>query len=249
MKFKPSKKLSIFFILLLAIGLLVTLYEASRRQEIRQRAQPTLACPVAQAICRWDPLTGGVTRYNVTIKELDSGIVIKSEWISHPTTELAFLASAAKTYTCEIYAENSCGPGPKNIARATCPSETSIPTKTPTPTPSPTLIPNQTPTPTPTPTPTAKPTVTPTPTSTPTPTPTSIPTSTPTPTLIILPTSTPSPSVEPSPTPTFTPTPTQFIAQATPQPTLPPTGDKNTILFGAGGIILTIIGGILLFLL
>ena len=61
-------------------------------------------------------------------------------------------------------------------------------------------------------------------------------------------TATPTP-ITAVPTPTLTPIPTQFIAQITPTPTLPPSGIGNTALIGIGGLIFTIIGGLLLILL
>lgn len=219
-----------------------------------------VSCEVTQAICRWDDTQTGITRYHVKVTETGSGSEIFNGWVNHPTAEYVFPASPDKTYKCDVYAENECGPGPTTSATTTCPgvSITPTPTSTPTPTPTltpvpPTLTPTLTPRPTatPTPTPTPTPTETPAPTLTPTATPTGIPipTSTPVPTSIVtsISTSTPIPVA-----PTFTPTPTpvQYIAQVTPRPTLPPTGDsKTTIMLGVGGIILTIIGGLLLFIL
>ncbi len=123
---------------------------------------------------------------------------------------------------------------------------TPIPTHTPTPTPTATPIP-----PTPTRTPTPTPTNTPTPTRTPTPTPTGTIAPTPTPTSTPIPTATPVPTtvivyVAPAqPTPT-TPA-VVIIAQATPRPTVAPTGTTETsIAFVTLGTIFTLFGLIIL---
>ena len=129
---------------------------------------------------------------------------------------------------------------------------TATPTRTPTPIP-PTPTATRTPTPTGTLTPSPTPTRTPTPvpgsTSTPTPTGTLTPTATPTTTLIaVIPTATPTiPILLPTATPV---PPTQIIVQATPVPTLPPTGFAETTIFaGSLGTVLAIIGFIIFFAL
>lgn len=145
------------------------------------------------------------------------------------------------------------------------PTSTLTPTLSPTVTPTGTLTPTLTPTITNTPTPTL--THTPTPTRTPTPTASLTPTRTPTPP----PTSTPRPPNTPPPTtvvvqgPTSTPAPTTVIVQGptntpfptgvpiptnTPRPTIVPTGDSATsAIIGIAAAVLTVIGGIVFFLL
>jgi len=86
-----------------------------------------------------------------------------------------------------------------------------------------------------TPTPTPQATATPTATLTPTPTPQA--------------TATPTATLTPTPSPTPTPTPTP-PAVTTPTPTIAPSGPSDVIIgIGAFGIILSIIGGLLLFAL
>lgn len=141
----------------------------------------------------------------------------------------------------------------------TTPTNTPVPSPTPTGTLTPT--PTKTPTPTPTATPTPTRTPTPTPTNTPTPTPTPIPTATPTP----IPTSTPVPTATPAPIATVPPTAAPVPPTATPvvvaiapttpvvppkaQPTVAPTGSIANSIMAAGVVIVTIIGGALLFFL
>lgn len=91
--------------------------------------------------------------------------------------------------------------------------------------------------------------ITPTPTQTLTPVPTQSPQETPTPTSTSTSTLTPTPTPTAEPTPTPTPTITPPVV-TTPTPTIAPSGPGDVIIgIGIFGIILSIIGGFLLFIL
>lgn len=261
-----------FFGILLAItlvgGLGLTLYQVRENQDTRQRASEgdNLSCQLTDATCKWDSVAGSAIRYNITIKNTNTGAVIKSGTTT--STSYTFPIDLGVTYTCEVTAQNDCGVGPLASAVNSC-SAASTPTPTPTRTPTPTFTPTPTasPTATPTPSPTPKPTLTPTPTPTPkptltptpTPTPTPIPTATPMPTATPFPTPTPVPPL-PTPTPviappivyvqpTVTPTPTLIPPQVT-QPPIPKAGSTGPGFWIAlGGTALTIIGTAVFFLL
>lgn len=263
---KPSRKsltiLSIISLLFLFIAIFLTVREAQRQQEIRQRASGP-ACQVTLAICRWDPLPGA-TAYTVRVTEVGTGVIIKPDQsVSSSTLLLLFPAQPEKTYKCEVSAQNSCGNGPvvasplvicpglpTPISTPTpIPGATSTPTPivTPTSTPGPTAASTPTATPTPTPTPTPIPTSTPTPTPVPTATPTPVPTSTPVP----LPTPTPVVIVVATPVPPvsqFTPVPTQIVI-AQPSPTIVPTGINGPIWAGGFGLALIVFGFILILII
>jgi len=122
-----------------------------------------------------------------------------------------------------------------NVLSSTTPASVTITgAATITPSPTPTQSPSQG-----TPTPTLTPALTQTPQGTPTPT--------------LTPALTQTPQATPTPTLTLTPTPTPTTAPPVvtrPTPTLAPTGPGDIIVgIGAFGIILSIIGGFLLFIL
>ncbi len=269
MHIRISKRLfiGIIVLLILGVGLLIALFQSQKQQEIRQRAaEPGVgSCPVEGASCEWDPVEGA-TSYTYSVKDTSTGAIIKGGSVPAGTTKVTFTPEPDKTYRCEVNAVNNCGPGPVGEGTSTCAAgPTLTPTETPTPTITPTLPPGVTPTLTLTPTVTE----TPTPTVTKTPTPTPSPTEEPTPTDVIELTDTPTPTIKPSstPLPTRTPTqppaptnppqptnppeqpqPTTVIVQASPQPTIAPTGDVIPTIVGAGIAMIMVIGGILLFI-
>lgn len=194
-----------------------------------------ISCPgVGEAECSWDSVTGA-TSYHYKITKAGQATPIDEG--DTTSTKVVFNSEAGATYTCEVFAENNCGPGDADSDTVNCslPSITVTVTHTNTPTP--------TKSPTPTNTPTATQTPTPTPTSTPTPTPTLPPgvtatqTPTPTPVEIALITNTP------------TPTPVEFIATSTPVPTLPATGGNATTIGAIVAGALIILGGLILLIL
>lgn len=85
--------------------------------------------PKDQGYCRWD-LQENAAAYDVVIKEIESGKIIKTETVQHPASQSAFLIEPDKTYQCSVNSVNACGAG---IA-AEGPQK-----KCPTPTPTPTV--------------------------------------------------------------------------------------------------------------
>ncbi|MDQ5900624.1 MAG: hypothetical protein QG600_202 [Patescibacteria group bacterium] len=200
------------------------------------------ACQADLATCEWD-VSENATSYRYRITDDATDNVIAEGEITAPTTSVTFTAEFNKAYTCSVTPVNGCGTGASDSATATC-ALTPTPTNTPTPTGTPSPTPTNTPTPTGTPSPT--PTV-PATTNTPTPTtpaatatPTKPPTSTntPTPTTPAVATNTPTATNTPIPGVTYTPTPTMEA----------PGSALQTITL-VGGIILTILGGLVLFVL
>lgn len=203
------------------------------------------SCPVEAGACYWD-LLPGVDKYFVTVTDLETGEkLVDNDLERRPITRKTFKAKPGRKYRCEVYAENSCGKGPSATSETSCPLN-------------PTATPTTQPTSTPTPTGQVTPTHTPTPTATPTSGPTSTPTRTPTPTI------TPIPTFTPTPPPTIPPQVGQpppnvvVVTQAqqqvtvtiTPTPTIPPPGSPITpLLFGTAGIILSVLGAIVFFML
>jgi hypothetical protein len=209
---------------------------------------PPPACQANVSTCSWDAVDTAVSyHYKITQVITDDDAIptpganiIKEGDIQSPGTSVTFVSEANATYTCEVAATNACGTGDKASATATCTVPTATPTPTATPIPSATPTSSPTPTPTNSPTPTPLPSVTPTPTKPPvTPTATVVP---PTPTTVI-PTATPIP-----PTATVV-VPTNTVGPNTPTPTLPSPGSAVETLTIAGGIIFTIIGALILFVL
>ena len=227
-------------------------YETSLDQCVPVSPTPP-ACIADEGTCEWDPVTGA-TGYTYTIVEEETNKTIKEGTVGSTVTKVTFTVNPNNTYTCSVAATNVCGTGPEGEASATCAvSPTPSPTEAPTPTPTPTSVPSVTPTPTriPTPTPTRKPS--PTNTPMPTPTPTRVP-PTPTPTPIIIvqqpPTPTPTPIivvVEATPTPTPTPVPPGVTV--TPTPTIAPPGSALQTITVVGGLVLTALGALVLFIL
>ena len=211
---------------------------------------PPPACQANVSTCAWDAVETAVSyHYKITRVASENSSttpdssIIKEGDIQSPGTSVTFVSEDNATYTCEVAATNVCGTGDKASTTATC----VVPTSTPSPTPTP--VPSSTPTPTPTITPTPIPSSTPVPSSTPTPTPSPTPTTPPVPT----PT-----NVPPTPTtviPTATPVPPvatsvpYTIAPNTPTPTLPSPGSGIETLTIAGGVLFTIIGALILFVL
>lgn len=222
--------------------------------------------PDTKARCVWDTLDGAV-KYNVKIKDAQTGETIYSETVDHPKNSLEFEREGINTYICTVEPENACGTGdgsdspPVSCGSPTPtvsipPSVTIPPTITPTVSPSWIPIPTVSPTPTGIPTPTTPPSLTPTRTPTPTKAPTPTFTPSPTPTITPTPTNTPTPTITPTPTntptlaPTRTPTPTRLPPGAhTPTPTMEPTGVFETTVFALGVAIVITIAGALMFLL
>lgn len=277
-----------FLVVILLAAIPLTLYLASQQQDVRSRADevaptPTLSCtpPAAvtgvrinfpycptggdceltQASCTWDAMAG-VTNYNVSITEVDSGSQVKQETIVAPTTQTVFPVTVNRTYRCDVTATNSCGAtGGVGTVELLCAVEASpTPTNSPTPSPTPTV--------TGTPPPTPTPTVTPTINLSPTPvvlacgaSPCDA-TNTCQPGLICVQASSGQSycamppyqtACESSPSEQnccFPQAVTEApLATATPMPTIASPGPETPILFGAGALLITIIGGILFFLL
>lgn len=208
---------------------------------------PPPACQANVSTCAWDAVETAVS-YHYKITKVDSGsnasaspgaTIIKEGDLQAPGTSVTFVSEDNATYTCEVAATNVCGTGDKASATATClvPTSTPTPTPTTTPTPSPTLTPTVTPTITPTPTPTVTPT--PTPTSPPVPTATPVP---PQPSVVI-------PTATPVPPGTTAVVPPNTVVPNTPTPTLPSPGSAVETITIAGGIIFTIVGALILFVL
>ena len=246
------------------VAIPLTMYLVTRQQETRSRAEcavmPNVTnvtveypacredeCSFIEASCSWDSMAGAVS-YTVTVTEVESGTIVEDNATqSASTTKIYFPITQNKTYKCDVVASNSCG----NVSQPSsdqllCSSDAIVETPTPSPTPGP-LTPTATQTPTPTlpPNTTATPIPTNTPTRTPTPTsvlPTATPTSSPTPTL------TPSPTPVP---PTFTPTPIPPTATPTPVAIteIQQTGAVEDTLIIVGITLLTIVGGLILFVL
>lgn len=124
-----------FAVLLIAIGLISTLYLIGKPQELRERATgPT--CPVDGATCSWSA-SDGATSYHYKIEDATSGTLVKEGNISAPTTQVNFTSEVGKTYKCTITPQNDCGTGASKNAVSTC-------TPQPTPTPPPQIcIPDQ----------------------------------------------------------------------------------------------------------
>lgn len=230
---------------------------------------PTPFCPAdpqKESSCVWDPLNGA-TEYKVDILEAESGKNIKSETVKHPNNRLVYPTEPGVTYFCRVTPVNYCAKEgtPVDSEPKTCTVPTGTPAPTiPVPTEAPT--PTDTPLPTETPVPTETPTPPPPPTETPVPTPTSIPT--PTVKIVQQP-----PRVVQQP-PRVVQQPGQTVVQrggvrvvqqpgqtvvqqappvvveATPRPTVVPTGD-NTLPVIAGGVTLiaAMIGALLFFAL
>ena len=213
---------------------------------------PPPACQANISTCAWDSVdTAASYHYKITkiAPEDDDASpgnnIIKEGDIQSPGTSVTFVSEDNATYTCEVAAANVCGTGEKASATATC----AVPTGTPTPVPTS----SPTPTPTSTPAPSATPTLTPSPTPTKPPSPTATivpPTSTPVPPIatVVPPTSTPIP---PTATTVLVPTNTPIpgVPTSTPTPTLPSPGSGIETLTIAGGIIFTILGALILFVL
>lgn len=262
-----------FGFLAVVLGIFLAVQQAQQPQNLRQEAKkkpsitptqavsPTLAltitptagvstvgagsCPVQTARCSWSAATGTSVSYVVTVTDITIPTapvkIVDKQAVTQ--TSLTFPAQPGKKYTCEVVAKNTCGTGDSASSSAVlCP----IVTLTPTPTSTPSATSTVTPRPTVTPLPTATPT--------PTPTPTTIPSPTPRPTVVLTPTT---PVVIVTPTtppvafvPTSTPVPTKVIAQATPIPTIPPTGDISaTIIGGTVAAFMAIIGALAFFML
>jgi hypothetical protein len=200
------------------------------------------ACQSNLANCEWDAATGA-TSYRYMIYEEDTEKVISEGTVQSPTTSVSFTSEPNKTYTCTVTPVNGCGTGDEASTQATC-AVSPTPTNTPTPTTTP--VPSATPTPTNAPT--ATPTNTPTPTSTPVPSATPTPTTPPAPTSTPLPTSTPIATSTPINTPTPTPTTPPGVTN-TPTPTIEAPGSVLQTVTIVGGILLTIVGAVVLFIL
>ena len=225
-----SKKtlLSLFLLLILVGGIILTVIQVQKQQETRQRAQTPTSCQVIQSKCSWSPVTDA-NQYRVSIIEVSSGTTIIDQVTM--ATQVLFPVQPGKTYKCTVFAQNFCGTGLPGVGFATCPA----PTTTPAPiTPVPAVY---------VPPPTALPTPTPTPSPTPTPTPTVY---IPSPTAYI-----PPPTAYVPPPIAYVPPPTVYVppptALPTAAPTIAPTGAEDTVLkIGMLSIIISILGGLLL---
>lgn len=203
--------------------------------------------------------------------------IIKEGDLQAPGTSVTFVSEDNATYSCEVAATNACGTGGKGSATATCLVPTSTPTPTPSPTLTPTVTPTITPTPSPTITPTPTPTSPPVPTATPVPPQPSvvIPTATPIPPapqtcgyspcsetqqcsngLVCIAAnngqhycSKPEYQSACAMTPGYSACCTAPVQPTTPTPTLPSPGSAIETITIAGGIIFTIVGALILFVL
>lgn len=134
----------------------VTVWGASRRQDIRNRAQSP-ACPDRSASCRWESSGSGV-RYRYLIRDVTARSVVAE---GETTTRwVRFTPVVDHVYRCEVTPVNACGAGPTSQTESLCalaaspmPSQTPSPTITPTPTTDPFLRSKFFPTDVPAPTP------------------------------------------------------------------------------------------------
>lgn len=219
-------------------------------------------CDLTQASCTWNAIADA-TQYNVSITEVDSGTRVKQETIIAPTTQTVFPVTINRTYRCDVTATNACGAiGGVGTVELLCAVEAST-TPTTTPSPIPTSSPTLTVTGTPPP-PTA--TVTPAINLSPTP-------------VVLACGASPCDAtnscqlgltcVQASNGQSYCAMPPYQAAcesspseqnccfaqatieapTATPMPTIASPGPETPILFSAGALLITIIGGILFFLL
>lgn len=195
------------------------------------------ACQADLATCEWDT-ANGATSYTYKIVNTATNEVVAEGDIAAPATSISFSSEPNNTYSCTVTPVNGCGTGDSDSAQTTCTVATPTPTNTPTPTPTDVV------TPTPTNTPTPSPTKIPTPTATNTPTPTK------TVTIINTPTPTTPPIATNTPTsiPTATATPIPGVTY-TPTPTMEAPGSALQTFTLIGGIFLTLLGGLVLFIL
>ncbi len=146
---KPSKKLVIITLLLIGISLPAFIYQVQIQQQLEQFAHnrdivtPTPTPPPVtptpgvcsqqanEGYCRWDTLDGAVS-YDVVVKEATNEAVVKTETVSAPASESAFLMKPGVSYTCSVTPNNACGTGSGNISSPkACPPQTPTPTPTP----------------------------------------------------------------------------------------------------------------------
>lgn len=90
-------------------------------------------CNYTQASCSWGAVTDAV-KYNLTITEVDSGQVTKTDTVTAPTVTYVFPVTQNKTYKCDVAAVNACGaagtPGSDSLlcaAQGLIPSPTTPP--------------------------------------------------------------------------------------------------------------------------
>lgn len=160
-------------VLLALIGVVVlTLYLIQGQQDTRSRAseeivptspvsQTTQACPVpaavqnvlvefpncegdvcnfTQARCTWSSVAGAA-QYQIKVTEVDTTTVIKNQPVEASVTKLIFPVIQNRTYQCDVSATNSCGTtGPAGSHSLLCEVDAAIATPTlppPIPTPLP----------------------------------------------------------------------------------------------------------------
>lgn len=238
---------------------------------------PTIpACPaepLKQGVCKWDALEGA-EEYKITVKDNETGQTVSSGTVKAPATDFKFTADPIKEYVCSVVPVGKCSEGPPAESPPTACTVPSVsPSPSPSVSPSPTVpAPSATPTtPPPSPTPTTPPTPTLTPTVPPSPTPTR-PAPTPTPVVIVRippnnlppqnnppqqppvivqqpPANTAQPPVGAAQPPVVVQQPAapQTQIQATPAPTMKPTGALTNSLVLVGASIVLLIAGAMAF--
>ncbi len=65
-------------------------------------------CSFVNASCSWGAVANA-SSYNLTVTEVESGKVVKSESEPTATTKVTFPVTQGKTYKCDVAAVNSCG--------------------------------------------------------------------------------------------------------------------------------------------
>lgn len=267
--FQAHKKaiLVVSFLVVAIIGIPLTVMFLQQQQIFEQQAW--LTSQSASATCGSDGKviitvqfsntepTGASNAMNVTVRDTITGGTANLGTINPGqtksgtiTTTRTALPAGGVIFTL-TWASGRSGTDTRSAsytAVATCTQPT--PTLTPTPTIPPSVTPSPTLTETPTATPTDEPTLTPTIaiTDTPTPTPTATMTPTPPPGSTSTPTPPPGSTSTPTPPPGSTDTPT--VSPTQPVPTLVATGPETLFMgFGAAAVVLSVLGGLLFFLL
>ncbi len=94
-------------------------------------------CNFTEASCSWTSVAGA-TKYQLKISQVESGEVVRNEQIEAAVTRVQFAVTQNKTYKCEVSAINSCGAtGPVGSHQLLCEVDAAVATPTPPPTPLP----------------------------------------------------------------------------------------------------------------
>lgn len=122
---------------ILLLEMITALGGSSPRFNILQTdAQIGQQCSLVQANCTWNAVDGA-SSYKITITEVDTNTLIKSDTVQPPTTKYVFPVTQGRTYKCDVSAVSSCGAaGIQGSGQALCQVEglISSPSATPVPT-------------------------------------------------------------------------------------------------------------------